>query len=135
MSTPPAGWYPDPGMAQTQRYWDGAAWTAHIAPLAPSAPPQMVAPASDHGPQTPEHWLLPVGRSGAAIAAGYVGIAALVMSFLGWAGIIVGAVALGLGVWALMLSRRGKHGAGRAIFAIIAGAIGIVAGALTIHLY
>ena len=68
MSTPPAGWYPDPGMAQTQRYWDGAAWTAHIAPLAPSAPPQMVAPASDHGPQTPEHWLLPVGRSGAAIA-------------------------------------------------------------------
>ena len=69
MSTPPAGWYPDPGMAQTQRYWDGAAWTAHIAPLAPSAPQQMVAPASDHGPQTPEHWLLPVGRSGAAIAA------------------------------------------------------------------
>src|ERR1700712_3611476 len=36
----PAGWYPDPqqpvpGTPPQQRYWDGAAWTAHIAPLTP----------------------------------------------------------------------------------------------------
>src|ERR1700712_1027722 len=36
----PAGWYPDPqqpvpGTPPQQRYWDGAAWTAHIAPLSP----------------------------------------------------------------------------------------------------
>ena len=30
--TPPAGWYPDPGDARALRYWDGAAWTAHVAP-------------------------------------------------------------------------------------------------------
>jgi hypothetical protein len=122
-------------MAQTQRYWDGNQWTQHVAPVAPAVPPQPVAAAPDYGPQSVEHWLLPVGRSGAAIAAGYVGIAALVFAGLGWAGIVVGAVALGLGIWAFMLSRRGKHGAGRAIFAMIAGVIGIVVGAMTIHLY
>jgi Protein of unknown function (DUF2510) len=27
---PPAGWYPDPSGSQTQRYWDGHAWTAEV---------------------------------------------------------------------------------------------------------
>lgn len=30
--TAPAGWYPHPTMAATQRYWDGSAWTDNIAP-------------------------------------------------------------------------------------------------------
>lgn len=37
----PAGWYPHPNMAATQAYWDGQAWTEHIAPavsLANGAP-------------------------------------------------------------------------------------------------
>lgn len=29
---PAPGWYPDPGMVNTQRYWDGAAWSDHRAP-------------------------------------------------------------------------------------------------------
>ena len=37
-STAPAGWYPHPSMAGTQRYWDGAKWTDNIAPLAPADP-------------------------------------------------------------------------------------------------
>jgi hypothetical protein len=28
----PAGWYPHPEMPRTQRYWDGNAWTDHVAP-------------------------------------------------------------------------------------------------------
>src|SRR5690349_5833156 len=28
----PAGWYQDPAMADTLRYWDGQTWTDHIAP-------------------------------------------------------------------------------------------------------
>lgn len=30
-----AGWYPDPTQPQTQRYWDGDAWSEHRAPLPP----------------------------------------------------------------------------------------------------
>jgi hypothetical protein len=32
--TPPSGWYPDPGGAPRQRYFDGSAWTEHYAPVA-----------------------------------------------------------------------------------------------------
>lgn len=32
ISAAPAGWYPDPEMAHTKRYWDGAQWTDHRAP-------------------------------------------------------------------------------------------------------
>lgn len=38
-SSAPAGWYPDPTMADTQRYWDGSAWTDHRAPATPAAAP------------------------------------------------------------------------------------------------
>jgi len=30
----PAGWYPDPELASTLRYWDGGQWTEHRAPSA-----------------------------------------------------------------------------------------------------
>lgn len=35
-----AGWYPDPVMADTRRYWDGSRWTDHIAPGVTPAPPR-----------------------------------------------------------------------------------------------
>lgn len=37
MNARPAGWYPDPDQVQTQRYWDGEAWTDQRAPLPPPA--------------------------------------------------------------------------------------------------
>ncbi|PKQ25067.1 MAG: hypothetical protein CVT64_11570 [Actinobacteria bacterium HGW-Actinobacteria-4] len=37
-STPPAGWYNDPSDPVLQRFWDGAAWTTDVAPVASSAP-------------------------------------------------------------------------------------------------
>ena len=40
---PPQGWYPDP--QGTTRWWDGSAWTAHVAPAsAPAAPTAPTAP-------------------------------------------------------------------------------------------
>ncbi|MBO2988867.1 DUF2510 domain-containing protein [Leucobacter tardus] len=38
-SLPPAGWYPDPGAPGLMRFWDGAQWTAHTAPVVPPAAP------------------------------------------------------------------------------------------------
>lgn len=35
----PAGWYPDTTRPGMQRYWDGAQWTNHMAPLAGGATP------------------------------------------------------------------------------------------------
>lgn len=42
---PSAGWYPDPAGSGGLRYWDGAAWTAHVtAPMAPASPFATPAP-------------------------------------------------------------------------------------------
>ncbi|WP_328324890.1 MULTISPECIES: DUF2510 domain-containing protein [unclassified Streptomyces] len=41
--TTPPGWYPDTGLTATERWWDGAAWTAHTRPL--DAVPQQSGPA------------------------------------------------------------------------------------------
>ena len=43
---PPAGWYPDPWDAASQRYWDGRAWTPGVAPAVVEGP----APAGDASP-------------------------------------------------------------------------------------
>lgn len=51
--TPAAGWYPDPEDATQQRYWDGAQWTEHRAPLSGGQ-----APASGQAPVAgqPQDW-------------------------------------------------------------------------------
>jgi micrococcal nuclease len=46
--TTPAGWYPDPERHGQLRYWDGAAWTEHRAPMYSSAP-QHASPGNSHG--------------------------------------------------------------------------------------
>jgi uncharacterized RDD family membrane protein YckC len=50
VSDAPAGWYPDPTpptVVPGLRYWDGQAWTGHLAPAAPSYAVQV-------GPTTPD---------------------------------------------------------------------------------
>lgn len=49
-SNTPAGWYPDPTKANTQRYWDGARWSEHLAPIPlPRAQPAYVEPPDNGG--------------------------------------------------------------------------------------
>ena len=64
--------------------------------------------------------LLPVGRSGWAIAAGYAGLFAFV--------VVPAPLALVLGVVAVMDIRKhpDRHGMGRAIFGLVAGGLGSV---------
>jgi len=135
-TSPVAGWYPDPALTDTVRYFDGAGWTAHVAPAPHAVPAQYAAPAQqaypgygssvlpggaapqDHlgaHPSDPVHWLVPTGRTWQSVLAGYLGVVSLLLWF-------VGPVSVGVGVWALRATARSHgHGRGRAIFAIVVG--------------
>ena len=82
--------------------------------------PPYLAPTSPIGDDRVARMLLPVGRSGWAIAAGYAGLFCLV--------IVPAPIALGLSIAAIIdLKRRPeKHGWGRTIFGLIMGLIGTV---------
>ncbi len=70
--------------------------------------------------------LLPVGRSGWAIAAGYAGLFAVL--------IIPAPLALLLGILAVrdLRRHRDKHGLGRAVFGIVMGSLGTLLLALVL---
>jgi hypothetical protein len=118
----PPGWYGDPQLPGTLRYFDGMAWTHHVAgqpaPFVSGYPAGQPQPGGQ--PTDPLHWIVPLGRTWQSIAAGYVALFATVLWFLG-------PVALGLGVWALRASRQGGgRGRGRAGFAVIVGVLSSV---------
>jgi hypothetical protein len=112
------------GMAQ----WQAAATIPGLLPMqAPVAMPP-VRPAYAAPPPRPSagddpmmRMLLPVGRSGWAIAAGYLGL----VSLLG----IFAPIALIVGIVAVrdIQQHPEKHGLGRAWFGIIMGALGTIA--------
>jgi hypothetical protein len=84
----------------------------------PTSPqPLPVATVSSLGEDAGMRWLLPVGRSGLAIAAGYLGLLAIFPPFAPFA--------LLLGIMAVWDIRRNPHkrGLGRAIFAIVMGVL------------
>ncbi len=74
-------------------------------------------PAPGLGDDAAVRMLLPVGRSGLAIAAGYAGLFAMT--------IFLAPIALLLGILAIRDLRRHpeKHGMGRAIFGVVMGSI------------
>ncbi len=83
--------------------------------------------AKDIGQDAGMRLLLPVGRSGLAIAAGYLGL----FSLCGFPG----PFAVGISIWAIVDIRRHpeKHGMGRAIFGLVMGLLG-TAGLMAIAL-
>lgn len=50
VSTPQAGWYPDPQDASRQRYWDGNTWTEHTTTTEPAATAVLPTTPSQPGP-------------------------------------------------------------------------------------
>jgi uncharacterized protein DUF4190/zinc ribbon protein len=82
---------------------------------------QVVPPAvQDLGQDPAIRMLLPVGRSGLAIAAGYLGLFATLC--------FPAPIALLVGILAIRDIKRHpeKHGMGRAIFGVVMGALGTV---------
>ena len=133
------GWYDDRCTPDVVRWFDGAGWTEHTSPQ-PAPPPAYGQPAYGQpaygqpaygqpaygqthamgaAPSDALHWILPLGRSWQSIVAGYVGLVALFV----WP---LAPVSIGLGVWALVRASQGGHGRGRAIFAIVAGSLGLM---------
>ncbi|MEV4640947.1 DUF4190 domain-containing protein [Actinoplanes sp. NPDC049548] len=117
---------PQQPFTQVDRWHEGeAARAASYQPAhypLPSYPASQFTPAAGFGesPASVVHWILPTGRSWQSIAAGYVGLVAIVAWFLG-------PVAVGLGVWALVkASRDGSHGRGRAVFGAVVGVLATV---------
>ena len=52
MPSTPAGWYPDPHVPGTLRYWDGIGWTQHTAPgNAPASSPTLRPPGEECTPE------------------------------------------------------------------------------------
>ena len=84
----------------------------------PGPAPQWGAPPVGNQDRALE-WIVPINRSGFAIAAGYLGIFGLVLP-------VLGPFALLFGILAFRDIRRspGKLGLGRAWFGVIAGGIG-----------
>jgi hypothetical protein len=77
------------------------------------------------GPGDAMHWIVPIGRSGASIAAGYVGLVSLFV----W---VLGPAAIGLGIWGLRKARTGGHGSGRSVFGIVTGVLATIVGVVVL---
>jgi hypothetical protein len=97
----------------------------------PVLPVEYYNPAAPQGPRQPGigddagmRMLLPVGRSGWAIAAGYMGLFAL----FPFCSVLFGPLAITFALIAMRDIKKNpsRHGMGRAIFGLIAGCIGIV---------
>lgn len=115
------GWYPDAHVPAQLRWFDGSAWTPHVHPMSPAAGPHAGWPppyAHPAGHNENLKWVLPVNRSGWAIAAGYAGLFSILLIFA--------PIALLLGIVALFdLQRRPQvGGVGRAWFAVGTGLCG-----------
>jgi Protein of unknown function (DUF2510) len=110
-------WFQDPSGRYQYRFWDGLRWTDLVAVNGQ----QLVDGPASANASAGMRWLLPVGRSGLAIAAGYAGLFALI--------VLPAPLALVLGLLAALDLHRhpSKLGWGRAIFAIITGLLGTVA--------
>jgi hypothetical protein len=131
-STVSAGWFADPGDASIMRWWDGAQWTQHTAPVA-------AAPAAAYSPN-PSYALTGGSVSGSSASVSYapntlataslvVGLVSILLNPIGAASIaaiVMGIVALRRAPsFAPSAARRGS-----AIAGIVIGIAAIVIGAI-----
>jgi hypothetical protein len=98
--------------------WETAgsiAWLS-ISPTPLPLPPND--PSKNLGDDAMLRWVIPIGRSGWALASGYLGLLVFI-PFVAPAAAITGVLAI------RDIRRREIHGMGRAVFGIVMGAIGI----------
>lgn len=132
----PPGWFPDPTGRHDHRWWDGAAWTGHVAdagvagldPLGTTVPATARAtwpPAPQGAPVVPS---MPARRGvdPVAVVALLAGLVGLPLLFAPVIGLIAPTAALVLGLVARSRIRRsGRPGRGAATSGIVLGGIGL----------
>jgi hypothetical protein len=105
------GWYPDPWLMAPLRYYDGDRWT-------PALWQQPAYPAGGLDPsKATDRMIMPIGRTPLSIVAGYVAFFSILL--------VPAPISLTLGICALvqLQNRPASYGRGRAIFAVVMGAI------------
>ncbi len=128
------GWFPDPTGRHDHRWWDGAAWTAHVADGGVAALDAIEAPGRPAPPGPPA-----LGRSeprpgGAdsgndpvAVTALVIGLIALPATLIPGLGIVLAAAAVVLGLAARSRIRTSRRdGDGVAIAGLVVGLVALM---------
>jgi hypothetical protein len=102
----PPGWYPDPKMADTRRYWNGESWSEHVAP----APPAVTYVATVPGGVSPgleaAGWLTAIAMPLVGFIIGLVVVGKPAPNRGGW--IIALSIICGFG-WFLVLGEQSQY--------------------------
>jgi len=125
-ATWPPGWFPDPTGRHDHRWWDGAAWTAHVADAGiATVDPLPEAPiATSAAPGRPAS--APHGTDPVAVVALIAGLLGILLVFAPGIGLIAPIAALVLGLVARSrLRTSGRAGRGIATCGVVLGAIGL----------
>lgn len=139
----PPGWFRDPTGRHDHRWWDGAAWTGHVADAgvaSSDALPAADTPASgapgSGAPASPLHTAgTPTSNDQVAVVALVVGLGAILLSVLPGFGLVLPSIAIVLAVIARRRIRTsGRGGDGMAIGGLVTG-IGSLLIALVVSVF
>ena len=134
----PPGWFRDPTGRHDHRWWDGAAWTGHVADAGVASTDALPTADAEQIGAAP----VPVPTSGAAAASDpvavwalIIGLGAILLSVLPGFGLVLPSVAIVLAVIARRRIRTsGRGGDGMAIGGLVTG-IGALLIALVVSVF
>jgi hypothetical protein len=115
------GWFPDPTRRHDHRWWDGGAWTAHVADAGVASLDELT-PASGDGPPRGSSASPAGGNDPVAVTALVVGIGSVVFSVIPGFGLVLPTAAIVLALIARSrLRTSGRSGDGVAIAGLVIG--------------
>lgn len=148
---PPAGWYPDAADPNQYRWWDGRTWTDIVQDVQPTPPPAAHAPTLIPPPAAPSYsataatptvvtpyetppaqfaqpQLSATARNPLTTWALVLGILGMITFFWPFLGVVLGAVALVLGILGMSNAKSVGRSPATAIIGLVLGAIAVALG-------
>lgn len=128
------GWFPDPTGRHDHRWWDGGAWTAHVADggvagldaIAASGRPAPPGPTA-LGPSGPRPSVAPSGNDPVAVTALVIGLIALPAALIPGLGLVLAVAAVVLALVARSRIRTSRRaGDGVAIAGLVIGLVALM---------